>query len=51
MGSDKGLVEWEHEFRALVVEVSGSESWYSVGCLTAFSSLCVLLEVSGYCDY
>ena len=26
VGSDKGLVEWEHEFCALVVEVEGNES-------------------------
>ena len=27
MGSDKGLVEWEHELCALVVEVAGNGSY------------------------
>ena len=36
--SDKGLVEWEHELRAFVVEV-GNESYYSVYCLTTFFGL------------
>ena len=44
MGSDKGFVEWEHEFCALVVEVSGNESQYFVGCCTAFFGLFLPLE-------
>ena len=36
VGLDKGLVEWEHEFYALVVEVAGNESQYSVCRLTIF---------------
>ena len=50
MGSDKGFVVWEHEFCALVVEVSGNEFEYSVGCLTDFFIFFLLLEVPGYSD-
>ena len=38
--SEKGLVEWEHEFCALVVEVAGNESYSTLFAVLQLFSVC-----------